>query len=174
MDQTNYDYFNWLVAQIHTPPRRTYNELFSRMHNVEFVWLVPNDDNRIADGMELREEFLYQSGNREVRLEWVTFLEVLVALSRRVAFIAGGDAESWAWRLIKNINLNKCHDPIAEKNVKKIDENLYALVWRTYQPSGRGGFFPLRYPVKDQRKLEIWDQMNAYIIEMDQHDRLVN
>ena len=30
-----------------------------------------------------------------------TFLEVLIGLSRRAAFTAGGDAESWAWRLLK-------------------------------------------------------------------------
>jgi hypothetical protein len=38
------------------------------------------------------------------------------------------------------------------------------LIWRTYEPDGSGGFFPLMHP-SDQRirhKVEIWTQMNAY------------
>jgi len=143
------------------------------MHNVEFVWLVPNDDNRVEDCRELREEFLYQKKTKwDISLPWVTFLEVLVALSRRVAFNAGGDAESWAWRLIKNLRLNKACDPLTEAKIKRIEDTLYSLVWRTYHPSGKGGFFPLKYPDKDQTKLEIWDQMNAYIIEMEHQGKL--
>lgn len=165
MNKLDYNYFDWLVAQIHTPSNnRTYNELFSRMHNTEFVWTVPNDDNRLRDGLALRAEFL--DGARDhLNIVGVSVLEVLVALSRRVAFTAGGDAEWWAWRLIKNLRLNKAYDPLANGKANRVDDALYALVWRTYSSDGRGGFFPLKRPNYDQTKQEIWDQMNAYIIE---------
>jgi len=166
MKKIDYDYYNWLTSQIFTPRERTFEELFSRMHNLEFVWFIPNDDNRLQDGLDLRAEFL--NGRRpNLTLQGATVLEVLVALSRRVAFTAGGDAEMWAWRLLKNLRLNKASDPITAAKETRIEETLYALIWRTYEPSGQGGFFPLRFPNQDQTKLEIWFQMNAYIIEME-------
>jgi len=170
MNKLDYNYYEWLISQIRSPRKRTYKDLFSRMHNLEFVWFVPNDDNRMQDALELREEFLYENdgSSQRLSLKWVTFLEVLVALSRRVAFTGGGDAESWAWRLIKNLHLEKMSDPVTETKARRIDDTLYTLIWRTYSASGRGGFFPLKFPTKDQTKLEIWDQMNAYIIEMEQ------
>jgi hypothetical protein len=167
MNGIDYDYFMWLISQVATPPNsKTYNELFMRMHDLEFVWMVPNDDNRVKDGLELRAEFLDGARGR-LKLEGVSILEVLVSLSRRVAFLAGGESDLWAWRLIKNLGLNRAADPITEAQVNRIENTLEGLVWRTYQPDGRGGFFPLKHPAKDQTKIEIWFQMNAYVIERD-------
>jgi hypothetical protein len=166
MKKIDYEYFEWLVSQIETPPnKKTYNELFSRMHNLEFVWLVPNDDNRVQDGLDLRPEFL-NGKNRKIDLPWVTILEVLVAVSRRLAFTAGGEPEPWAWRLIKNLHLNKMSDPLTTDKLNRIDDILYNFVWRQYKRNGEGGLFPLKYTLDDQTKIEIWYQMNAYVIEM--------
>jgi hypothetical protein len=169
MNQVDYEYYEWLVSQIHIPTGRTYGDLFERMHNLEFVWTVPNDDNRVQDGLDLRAEFLEEHGSRKLALTVVTFLEVLVGLSRRVAFTAGGSAELWAWRLIKNIRLHKASDPLVGPKSEHVDEVLDAVIWRTYSPDGRGGFFPLNNPSEDQTKVEIWYQMNTYVIEMHAH-----
>lgn len=166
LKKIDYAYFEWLVSQVWVPKGRTYNELFERMHNLEFVWMVPNDDNRIADGLDLRTEFL--NGTRgTLTLPGATLLEVLVSLSRRVTYASGtGSDPHWAWKLIKNLRLSKMSDPLAEGDRIKIDDILYALVWREYRSDGLGGFFPLQYPEQDQTKVEIWFQMNKYIIEM--------
>lgn len=169
MNQLDYEYYEWLVSQIHIPTGKTYGDLFERMHNLEFVWTVPNDDNRVQDGIDLRAEFLEETGGRKLNLTVVTFLEVLVALSRRVAFTAGGNAEQWAWRLIKNIRLHKMSDPLDGTRVLVVNDILDAVIWRTYHPDGRGGFFPLNNPSEDQTKVEIWYQMNAYVMEMQAH-----
>lgn len=158
-------YYEWLISQIKTPVERTYNDMFERMHNLEFVWTVPNDNNRVQDGIDLRFEFA-GSDSRKLTLKIVTFLEVLVALSRRVAFVAGGDERVWAWILIKNIGLNKMSDPLTNGRTDKIEEILHTLIWRTYDYDGNGGFFPLKNPEKDQAKVEIWYQMNTYVNEM--------
>ena len=169
-NQIEHEYFEWLISQISVNGRRTYNELFERMYNVEFVWTVPHDGNRVQDGLDLRTEFFYEVVGRKYRkrdltLEGVSVLEVLVSLSRRVAFTAGGDSYSWAWRLIKNLRLHKISDPLTEQKANKIDEILEDLIWRTYQRDGQGGFFPLKRTAEDQTKVEIWYQMNAYIME---------
>ena len=166
MKKIDYAYYEWLVNQIETPGDRTYNELFERMHNFEFVWFVPNDGNRVQDGLDLRPEFL-DGKAQNLQLEGATMLEILVSLSRRLAFIAGGDERQWAWRLLKNLKLNKMSDPLTEDQAKRIDDILYAVVWREYGDDGRGGFFPLKHAPEDQTKVEIWYQLNTYVIEMD-------
>jgi hypothetical protein len=56
--------------------------------------------------------------------------------------------------------------PLTEERSQAIDDILDSVIWRTYSPDGRGGFFPLNQPQEDQRKIEIWYQMNKYVIEM--------
>lgn len=164
MMPVEYEYFGWLVEQIYTPKNKTYNDLFDRMHNLEFLWTVPNDDNRVQDGLDLRTEFLNEHRGR-LEKRGASILEVLVALSRRVAFTAGGEARVWAWMLVKNLHLNKAQDPWTAQKARSVEDILEALVWRTYRPDGRGGFFPLDAPQEDQTKVEIWYQMNAYVME---------
>jgi hypothetical protein len=167
MNQTNpidFEYYEWLISQIFIPNGKSYRDLFEIMHNTEFVWTIPNDDNRIQDGLDLRSEF---SDNRVLKLNLggVTLLEILVSLSRRVAFTAGGNQEQWAWRLLKNLRLTKKSDSLTEEDIGQVKDILDALIWRTYQRDGRGGFFPLKNPEEDQTKVEIWYQMNKYVIE---------
>ena len=92
----NEAYFNWLVSQIEIPNGKSYTYLFERMHSLEFVWTVPHDDNRIQDALDLRVEFKYESNLRGEIKTPVSILEVLIALSRRVAFIGGGWEYAWA------------------------------------------------------------------------------
>jgi len=166
LKEVDYAYYEWLIAQIATPNNgKTYHQLFDRLHQTEFVWLVPNDDNRVADGKELRGEFS-QYERVILPFEGVSVLEVIISLSRRVAFISDrGDAHIWAWKLIKNLRMNRMSDPLSTGNMNRIDDILQVMIWRAYRPDGVGGFFPLDYPREDQTKIEIWYQMNAYIIE---------
>lgn len=166
MNQIDVDYYDWLVSQIEIPNGKDYGDLFTRMHNLEFVWTVPNDDNRVQDGLDLRYAFAGDK-KHEINLPGATFLEVLVALSKRVAFTAGGKSEKWAWRLLKNLHLTKMSTPLTEEKSIKINDILDSVIWRTYETNGRGGFFPLNYPEEDQTKIEIWYQMNKYVIEME-------
>jgi hypothetical protein len=166
---TNEDaYFQWLVSQVQIEQNgnrpRTYHELMEQLHNREFVWIVPNDDNRVADGFDLRLEFL--RGGQYRFPFGVSTLEVIVALSRRLEFNAEGPSREWAWQLIKNLRLHKMADPLSFYKRKKIDEILDNLIWRTYQRNGLGGFFPLKDTDDDQTKIEIWYQMSAYIIDL--------
>ena len=163
--QIDHDYFEWLISQIEVRSSRTFNGLFERMHNIEFVWTVPNDDNRLQDGLDLRAQFL-NGARRTINLDGATILEVLIGLSRRVAFTAGGEAPWWAWQLIENLRLHKQADPLTNQKADVIDEKLQDLIWRTYQRDGQGGFFPLNSALEDQTKIEIWYQMNAYVMEI--------
>jgi hypothetical protein len=166
MSHLESDYFLWLVSQIHCPRDRTYIELFERMHALDFVWTIPNDDNRVQDGLDLRTEFLGDSHEKMGGSELISILELLIALSRRIAFVAGGESHNWAWKLVKNLHLGKMSDPLTDDKLNRVEEILERLIWRNYAPNGEGGFFPLDHPREDQTKVELWYQMNAYVNEM--------
>lgn len=166
MNQTDIAYYEWLVEKIAIPNGKDYNKLFEIMHNTEFQWTVPNDDNRIQDGIDLRGRFL-NGKKRTINLEGATLLEILVSLSMKTAFTAGGTPRKWAWKLLKNLRLTNMSDPLNPEMIRQVNDKLDALIWRTYQYNGRGGFFPLKHPEEDQRKVEIWYQMNKYVLERD-------
>jgi hypothetical protein len=174
-DPTDRKYFDWLVSQIEINSTKTYNDLLDRLHNTEFIWVIPNDDNRVKDGLDLRTEFCDDTVGWQtediMQLPIMTgkgasVLEVLIGLSRRVAFTCGGEAPWWAWQLMGNVGLYKFSDPLGRMKAERLDDILEALIWRTYQRDGEGGFFPLNDPKEDQTKVEIWYQMNQYAMEI--------
>lgn len=164
MKTIDHDYYRWLVSKIFTPPNKTFDTLFDMLHSQEFVWIVPNDDNRVADALELRDEFM-NGKEGSLTLGGATLLEVIVSLSQRAAFIAGSGPEQWAWILIKNLDMSRYHDPLNDADMMSIQDLMERLIWRTYRPDGFGGFFPLKNPEEDQREVEIWYQLNSYVIE---------
>lgn len=170
-------YFKWLCNRIDPEfghnTTRTYHDLFAQLHEKEFVWIIPNDDNRVHDGLELRIRFIVDNGYEGLELyskgiKGASCLEVLIALSVRLEFQADGRQEFWAWQLIENLGLNKFKDPVTPRKAEQIDEILNTLIWRTYGRDGVGSFFPLAWPDVDKNmaEIEIWYQMAAYVNEI--------
>lgn len=171
-------YLRWLygqVANVRTRVRaRTYWGLLRQLYTTEFVWFVPNDDNRVVDGLELRNEFL-QDSELEVDENWMllgcSFLEMMIALCRHLAFETEGKVAFWFWRLIENLDLEDITDAVYPTySHDDISEKLNAVLWRRYHPSGEGGLFPLKQAPQDQTKVELWYQMNTYLIEYSQEE----
>ena len=159
-------YLTFLESQIAFPRGKTYWDLVRVMHEREFdAWFIPNDDNRIMDGHDVRIEWLMSFDGSGLQGP-VSFLEVLIGLSRRLAFLAGESAEGWAWQLLCNLELHGMKDPLSRYKTAKLEDIMYAVIWRTYEPDGTGGFFPLTHPRGDQRRIEIWYQLNAYVGEV--------
>lgn len=164
------DYLRWLAPQIRDEEKSpTFWDLFVAMFEKEFEWKVLNDDNRCKDGLDLRAEFCYANHVRAGSLHFLDqarFLEVLIGLSRRMAFDAGGSAQGWAWQFILNLELDRMSDPLTRRKLRQVDDILDTVIWRTYMPDGVGGFFPLTRPDEDQTQKELWYQMAAYIDEL--------
>lgn len=167
-------YLRWLYEQVGNvrvrSRSRTYWDLFRQLYKRQFVWFIPNDDNRAMDGICLREQFLEDEGFDifEVNPDWLgeecSFLEMLVALSRRLSFEDGESPAAWFWRLIENLGLEDCTDR-SRYDSRKVDHIVDVVCWREYDPDGHGGLFPLRRTRSDQREVEIWYQMNEYLME---------
>lgn len=172
-------YLTWLYSQFADTrlksPTKTYWTLATQLFKKEFVWIVPNDDNRVEDGKDLRHEFLESCEHADVDDGWLhlgcSMLEMLVALSRRLEFATDIPPAEWFWHMLKNVGLDSFTDSSFQngEDAGIVDEICDRIIWRTYHPNGRGGLFPLLYPKDDQRGVEIWYQFNAYI---DEHDNI--
>lgn len=94
-------------------------------------------------------------------------LEMLVALSRWIAFEAGGDSRDWFWHMLSNIEIDQYNDRVYNREAEeRIQKALNTVIWRIYNRNGTGGgLFPLKKAVRDQRDVELWYQLNTYLIE---------
>lgn len=168
-------YLDWLYKHIgpvqNRNPARSYWLLAVALYQKEFTWFVSNDDNRVEDGRELREEFLEEMAVK-CDLDWLndgcSMLEMMIALSRRLAFETGEESFEWFWVLADNLELRPYVDEEFGEDYKvDVDLILDRVIDRTYKTNGRGGLFPLRNPEVDQRYVEIWYQKAAYLMEND-------
>lgn len=165
-------YFVWLYSQVADPeltdPSLTFWNLLRLLFTREFVWIIPNDDNRLEDGKALRQEFIHDESLDEVDGDWIglgcSVLELMIGLARQLSFEADGESYYWFWRMMENVGLHKYSDDkkIQRRTVEKI---LDRIIFRNYKPNGKGGFFPLEEPEQDQRKVELWYQLGAYVLE---------
>lgn len=165
-------YLTWLYSQVADVglknPSRTYWSLFRQLYRKEFIWLIPNDDNRAEDGRLLRVEFLDNERIAGVDSSWMelgcSMLEMLIALARRLSFEDDATPSAWFWRLLENLGLEVYNDR-QSRFTNEINEVLDRVILRTYEPDGSGGLFPLKNPSQDQRDVEIWYQLSAYLLE---------
>jgi hypothetical protein len=131
-----------------------------------FHHFVPNDDNRAVEGHALRDTYESDTDRKLSRQSYFkpcSILEMMIALSERMAFQIFNpmkepdpDVSGCFWEIVDNLKLkpNQSNAVI-----------IYDLLNREYMKSGLGGMFPLEDPREDQRAIEIWYQMMAYINE---------
>jgi hypothetical protein len=164
-------YLTWLYAHVakvqERQKHRSYWLLLGHLYRKEFTWLIPGDRNRAEDGRELRRRFADSQGLDIAGDIWLdlgaSVLEVLFDLSYRLSFNLDRTPEYWFWVLIDNLGLKDQTD--AKYDEEEVEDVLDQLLWREYSANGVGGLFPLRYAEEDQRHLEIWYQLNAYVLE---------
>lgn len=150
----------------------THKRLLIELHMTEFQPLIPNDDNRCEDGKQLRVRFEDEEGRQPAlsfsQFEQCTVLEMLIGLSLRLEFETMSSRwektpSEWFWILLDNLDLEWCDDDSFDQ--KEVASKIRTFVERHYKSDGSGGIFPLKKPRKDQRRIEIWYQMSAYILE---------
>lgn len=170
------EFLTWLYSQVGYPEAKnrslTYWKLFRQLYTIEFVWLIRNDDTRLEDAKRLRLEFLSDAGidERDVDPCWLdigcSVLELMVAMARRLEFQADETAHYWFWNLVENLGLRRYTDATKKYPHQRVEDIVYTVIFRQYTPHGAGGFFPLRGPCVDQRNVELWYQLSAYVLEL--------
>jgi len=173
-------YFEFLVNIV--GGAKEYSLLLEDLFNIEFYSLIPNDDDRGKDGDALRDLFLEEVGQTGVSSVLLmaslpnmdcSVLEMLIGLSNRLEFETAMSnwektPNEWFWILIDNLGFLEYTNARYMQDQYTSDEVITyvsKMLSRTYNFNGDGGLFPLKNPKKDQRRVEIWYQMSAYILE---------
>ena len=165
------NYFDWLCELI--GGKKNYSLLFHKLFTTEFYWVVEFDDDRAKDAKDLRRTFLNMVGSPDLTgLNYVSVLEVLIALSiscedNLMANRDLGDrTPEWFWMMITNLGLQVYSDN--NWNLDSENDVAYIIdIWlsRRYAFNGVGGAFPLQICHTDQRKINLWYQLQAYLQE---------
>lgn len=167
-------YLNWMRDTVCDSAHNgnEYNKLFRKLYSVDFYYSIDLDQNRAADGMTMRYNFILANNMDEqeekqlFRDKPCSVLEMMVALAKRCENAIMQDSNwgdrtpVWFWSMINNLGLSGQDDDNFDE--KYVDECLYTLLERTYSADGRGGLFyiPGR---RDLRKAEIWYQAMWYL-----------
>ena len=171
-DRINDEYFEWLCELIDIgrfDRQVSYRRLLMHLHNIEFTWFVPYDDNRADDGIQLRRKFAL--ARNDITLSGYIFgpcsvLEMMVALAVRCETfmddtMLGDRTGQWFWGMINNLGLSSMKDPRFDRDY--VDDVVARLLNREYEPDGRGGLFTVRHYGRDLRTVEIWCQLSWYL-----------
>jgi len=168
----NHEYFKWLCVEATGPDYPFYSHLLRVMHDVSFLYFVDHDRNRLYEALELRREF---TGEEYVDLYTeeprVSMLELVLSLAIKcndMTFEYYGDVTYWFKQLLSNCGLDKFVG--VNRNEEVVRDILNRIIHRRYDRNGVVGLFPLNNTEFDQRKVEIWYQMNAYLNEFTSDD----
>lgn len=169
----NSDYFEWMyniVSGGRLDREITYRQLLTFLHNTEFIYFVPYDENRAAEGVALRYRFCMQHDCEDLE-HYLTgpcsVLEMMVALAIRceenimVDPKKGDRTAQWFWNMITNMGLGSMSDE--NFNEWLVNDIVTRFLEREYEPDGRGGLFRVKDWNRDMRTAEIWHQLMAYI-----------
>lgn len=175
--QMEEDYYIWLkgLASDWCSAYGSFDKLMSYLYSRTFVCEIPNDNNRAADGLEMRMRFVEETDGytyRDVHLyltQPCNMLEMMVALARRCEDYIMSDPDVgdrsgvWFWEMITSMHLDQMTDDIFDGNHAEDAVNM--VLEHTYQRNGDGGLFTIADPDRDMRDAEIWYQMNWYLAE---------
>ena len=159
--------------------RNSYFQVTQIMHGIKFKSLVPNDDNRIADADDMRQLFLKDHMGRSMDeftifvASEVSIFEVLITLANRaqgmielprslvfdhfMTNLGLCEYRDWTFKVTNHMDLNTQH---VIQILKRFND-------RTYMEDGTGGgLFPMHHGGHgDQREVELWYQMGAWMKE---------
>lgn len=168
------DYILWLGEQIKLDEKDEcggYNFLIKALYRKEFYWTNDMDENRSDEGKALREIFAEDCGLDYIPDEIngaCTVLEMMIGLSKRwngeVSLTEEEDrSDEYFWQMISNLGLEGCTDDKFDPDM--VREKLDILLDRDYPDNGEGSLFPLERSKESQKNIEIWYQLQNYLME---------
>lgn len=166
------EYFDWmydLVCADRFHGDISYWDLLTHLHNIPFRYILPMDENRANNGIELRWRFALHCGFRDVpdALDGpCSVLEMMIALALECEewmddTSYGDRTTQWFWGMITNLGLGSMYD--SRFDTQYVDNVIDDFLDRKYAPDGRGGLFRIRDCEYDLRDVEIWHQMCWYL-----------
>lgn len=166
------DYFEWMCSLVCDTRRKRerYGGLLRLLHNIEFTYSIPMDENRASDGEGLRLRFSRIQDYDDVPACLYgpcSVLEMMVALAVRCEEQimddpdAGNRTSEWFFEMIHNLGLSSMTNDSFDRYF--VYNNIDRFLNREYQPDGSGGLFTIKNCKYDLRDVEIWYQMCWYL-----------
>ena len=153
-----------------------YNAMIWALVDIPFSYIHPMDENRYNDGMNMRIEFenltswdiSQEAGYRDQ----CTVYEMMAALAYRCEHQLMRDGSGidrtkfWFFEMCKNLDILKWDfDHLNYDYKKDIDTKIGVWLRREYEFDGRGGAFPIKNATENQKNVQIWEQMNQFLME---------
>jgi len=131
---------------------------------MEFHYSVRGDENRVADGLELREEYISEFGPvLDLPCDKASVLEVLAALSIRCAYQTDVPDDHWFWIFISNLGLDE-YRSLRRTQESEVRGIIDIFLNRAYDSNGDGGIFPLNHNSRyNQKRRELYAQLFDYL-----------
>ena len=163
-------YTNFVGAVSNRNPERSFWELTKQLYHKKFTWVIPRDANRSEDGKELRRQFINECDIQDVEVNWLqiecSVLEMLIGLACRASFESFGEPGNWLWKFFENLGIEVYNDHYYNNDVvEEVDAIIQRLLDRTYEQNGVGGVFPCNNARTDQTQIELWTQLQGYLLE---------
>ena len=165
------DYKEWLFEQVNEdrPKKASYTKLLGILFDTPFVYTHEYDYNRMIDGEELRNIYIYDGGDEEIS-KWnepCTVLEVLIALAFKMQQMTDNpdiyySVGYWFWVMMYNLGL----DDFTNSNINKhkVLSVINIFMNRKYRYNGEGGnIFVISNTNEDLREMEMWYQMCHFL-----------
>lgn len=174
--ELNNGYFKWMCQLVNDSRFNrglSYLKLLRHLHDTVFQYTLPMDENRAADGVDLRYRFGYE---HEYEMPMIAYhldvkpcsvLEMLIALSLRCeeSIMAdpseGNRTPRWFWEMITSLGLLPMDDSSFNKSI--VSDVIFHFMNHEYAKNGKGGLFTIENCKYDMRAVEIWWQMNWYL-----------
>lgn len=172
---TNNLYFDWITRLVFDDinMRNDYYYLLQALFNKDFYYTIPLDENRYADGMDLRYRFCYDCGfdvsyaDDLSKDKKCSILEMMVALCLRCEENIMSDPEygnrtsMWFIDMLRSLKLHELTNSNFDLNY--INMRLDIFLNHDYEHDGEGGLFTIVGIDRDMRSAEIWYQMCWYL-----------
>lgn len=173
------DYFAYLCEIVCVDGRYTdesYWILAEELWNTDYRWSLWQDENRSKSVSVLRKRYL-NAGGTDIYDGIPSVLEVLVMLSDAMHDLMdeldGEDRRPmYFWEMIDNLGLIRYTDALFRENFDRKSGYLEQIrkkidIWmdRRFGYDGRRSPFPLKNARENQRTVDLWYQMQAYLVE---------
>lgn len=177
MNNIHIIYFEYLLTILEDERVEVLGEVLDILSESEFKVVVERDGNRVEDVAVLRNKFLnnidYEFSEddiAELMSEHVSVLEILMVMSEHMHDVTfNADSElglyHWFWTLLYHLSLDSFTNPVEDEEIWSIKNFIETFVNREYEFNGTGGLYPLNFPEKDQREVELFYQMQAWFLE---------
>lgn len=166
-------YFEWLCGLIDErryPDGVSFRKLLVYLHDTEFRYSIPKDQNRAEDGISLRYRFSLEMGFDDVPTSLdgpCSVLEMMIAVAIHCEEHMMDDPKfgdrtgQWFWGMVSNLGLGSMHNSRFDR--ERVRDVVERFLDRKYAPDGRGGLFTIRNCDEDLRDMEIFYQLCRYV-----------